>query len=107
MSWVHITDVLRVIEQVLDGVGPTGALNVVAPEPVRQRDFQVALTRRLHRPLWLRVPEWPLRRTLGEMSDLLLRSQRVAPRRLQECGFEFRYPSLEAALTDLIRRGRS
>jgi uncharacterized protein (TIGR01777 family) len=107
MSWVHITDVLRVIERSLDDGGLTGALNVVAPEPVRQRDFQVALTRRLHRPLWLRVPEWPLRLMLGEMSDLLLRSQRVAPRRLQESGFEFRYPSLEAALTDLLRRERS
>jgi uncharacterized protein (TIGR01777 family) len=107
MSWVHIADVLRVIERSIDDRALSGALNVVSPEPVRQRDLQVALTRSLHRPLWLRVPERPLRLLLGEMSELLLRSQRVAPRRLQESGFEFRYPTLEAALADLLRRERS
>jgi NAD dependent epimerase/dehydratase family enzyme len=57
--------------------------------------------------LWLRVPQAPLRWLLGEMSELLLRSQRVAPRRLQQSGFEFRYPDLEAALAELLRRERS
>jgi uncharacterized protein (TIGR01777 family) len=107
MSWVHIADVLGVIGRLLADTALTGPFNVVSPGPVRQRDFQLALTRSLHRPLWLRVPEAPLRLLLGEMSELLLRSQRVAPRRLQESGFEFRYPDLEAALAELLRRERS
>jgi uncharacterized protein (TIGR01777 family) len=107
MSWVHVADVMRAIEHALADAALTGAINVVSPEPVRQRDFERALTRALHRPLWLRVPEAPLRWLLGEMSELLLRSQRVAPRRLQQSGFEFRYPDLEAALAELLRRERS
>jgi len=107
MSWIHIGDAVRAIELALDDTSLSGPVNLVAPEPVRQRDFQRALTRALHRPLWLRVPAGVLRITLGEMSDLLLRSQRVAPSVLRSRGFEFGYPDIEAALPALLRRERS
>jgi uncharacterized protein (TIGR01777 family) len=100
-SWIHIDDAVRIVEYALDDETMHGAVNVVAPEPVRQREFQRALTRALHRPLWLRVPAGLLRFALGEMADLLIRSQRVAPRRLLEEGFDFRYKTLDAALMDL------
>ena len=102
MSWIHIDDLVRIVERSLDDETMHGAVNAVAPEPVRQREFQRALTRALHRPLWLRVPAGFLRFGLGEMADLLIRSQRVAPRRLLEEGFDFRYKTLDAALTDLL-----
>jgi uncharacterized protein (TIGR01777 family) len=103
MSWIHIDDLVSVIELALDDETLRGAVNAVSPEPVRQRDFQRVLTRSLHRPLWLRVPARLLSFGLGEMADLLIRSQRVAPRRLQDCAFEFRHPRLEDALRDLQR----
>ena len=107
MSWIHVEDAVRAIEFSLDDSALAGPVNVVAPEPVRQRDFQRALTSALHRPLWLRVPAALLRLGMGEMSDLLLRSQRVAPRVLRSRGFEFDYPNIEAALPALVRRERS
>ncbi len=103
MSWIHIDDLVRVVERALDDETMRGAINAVAPEPVRQREFQRALTRVLHRPLWLRVPAAFLSVALGEMSDLLVRSQRVAPRRLETSGFKFTHPGLEGALRDLLR----
>jgi uncharacterized protein (TIGR01777 family) len=107
MSWIHIDDAVRAIELALNDASLSGPVNVVAPGPVRQRDFQRALTSAMHRPLWLRVPAGLLRLALGEMSDLLLRSQRVAPRVLRSRGFEFVYPDIEAALRALVRRERS
>ncbi len=107
MSWIHVEDAIRAIELTLDDDSLRGPVNLVAPTPVRQRDFQRALTRALHRPLWLRVPATILRLALGEMSDLLLRSQRVAPTELQNRGFMFTYPDIEAALPSLVRRERS
>lgn len=104
MSWIHIDDLVRVLELALEDPALSGPVNAVAPEPVRQREFQQALTRRLHRPLWLRIPAVPLRWAMGEMSELLVRSQRVAPRRLREAGFEFRHPALSGALADLLPR---
>jgi len=101
MSWIHVNDLVRVVETALDA-NIRGAVNAVAPAPVRQRDFQRALTRSLRRPLWLRVPAFALRGLLGEMSELLLRSQRVAPRRLLAQDFEFRHYTLDSALRDLV-----
>ena len=107
ISWIQVDDAVRAMELTLDDTAVAGPVNVVAPEPIRQRDFQQALTHALHRPLWLRVPAGMLRLAMGEMSDLLLRSQRVAPRVLRSRGFEFNYPNIEAALRELVRRERS
>ena len=102
MSWIHIADLVRVVEYALDDSAVRGALNAVAPAPVRQRDFQRSLTQALRRPLWLRVPAFALRAALGEMAQLLVDGQRVAPRRLLQAGFEFRHFTLDSALRDLI-----
>jgi uncharacterized protein len=102
MSWIHILDLLRIIESALDNPRLRGPLNAVAPAAVRQREFQRALTHSLHRPLWLRIPAFALRWSLGEMAELLVQGQRVAPRRLLNDGFEFRHFTLDSALRDLV-----
>jgi uncharacterized protein (TIGR01777 family) len=101
MSWIHIGDMVRILERALEDDALRGAVNAVAPEPVRQREFQRALTRALHRPLLLRIPAFALRAALGEMAELLVKGQRVAPRRLQSLGFEFTHGTLESAMRDL------
>jgi hypothetical protein len=107
MSWIHVDDMMRVIELALDDASLSGPLNAVSPNPERQRDFQRALALALRRPFWLWIPGVLLRIALGEMAELLVKGQRVAPRRLREKRFAFRYPLLEDALADLLRRGRS
>jgi len=102
MSWIHVHDLVRIVETALDEPGLRGPVNAVAPAPVRQRDFQLALTRSLRRPLWMRVPAFVLRTLLGEMAELLVQGQRVAPRRLLTQAFEFRHYTLDSALRDLI-----
>jgi hypothetical protein len=105
MSWIHIHDLLRVIEHAIDEPGLRGALNAVAPAPERQGDFQRALARSLRRPYFLRVPAVALRLALGEMAELLVKGQRVAPRRLLDAGFEFRHFTLASALRELTADG--
>ena len=102
MSWIHVDDMVRVLELGLEDESLSGPVNAVAPEPVRQREFQRALTRALRRPLILRVPAFVLRASLGEMAELLVKGQRVAPRRLQSSGFEFAHGSLDGALGNLL-----
>jgi uncharacterized protein (TIGR01777 family) len=101
MPWVHVQDVVGMIRFVLDRPGLDGAVNVVAPQQVTQREFADALAHSLHRPRWLWVPGVALRMGLGEMSELLLQGQRVRPRVAQQAGYEFRYSTLAAALQDL------
>ena len=107
MSWIHLDDLLRIIDAAIEMEDLQGAVNAVAPSPVRQADFQRALTRRLGRPLWLRIPAGVLRAALGEMSELLVRGQRVAPRTLAGRGFEFRHATLETALDASLTHARS
>jgi uncharacterized protein (TIGR01777 family) len=105
MSWIHIDDMVRVLERALEDETWNGPINAVAPDPVRQREFQRALTRALRRPLVLRIPGALLRAGLGEMAELLVKGQRVAPRRLREAGFGFRHPTLDGALGQEFGKG--
>jgi uncharacterized protein (TIGR01777 family) len=107
MSWIHVDDLMRLIELALDDASVSGPWNAVGPNPERQRDFQRALAQTLRRPFWMWIPGTLLRVALGEMAELLVKGQRVAPRRLLERRFDFRYALLEDALADVFRRGRS
>jgi hypothetical protein len=101
MAWVHVQDVVGMIRFVLDTPALGGAVNVVSPHQVTQREFADALAASLHRPRWLHVPGIALQLGLGEMSELLLQGQRVLPRAALEAGYAFRFDSLPAALADL------
>jgi len=102
LSWIHIDDAVELILRSLTDPLFSGAINATAPLPVRQAEFAATLARAVHRPVLLRLPEAALELALGEMSNLLLDSQRVLPRRAKEIGFVFRYHDLETALHDLL-----
>jgi uncharacterized protein len=102
MSWIHITDLIRVIALVMDAPRWRGAVNAVAPAPERQRDFQSALAAAVRKPFFLRIPGALLRVALGEMAQLLVDGQRVAPRRLLQDGFDFRHCNLDSAMRALL-----
>jgi uncharacterized protein (TIGR01777 family) len=112
MSWVTLEDVVAILRfaleeapagSVLSRMPLSGAVNVVAPQPVRNTEFTQALARALHRPAIFPVPSLALRLTLGEMAGaLLLSSQRVLPQKLEQCGFRFRHPELQAALAAVL-----
>lgn len=97
-SWVQREDALGLIRFALEREALRGPVNVVSPEPVRQRAFARALGRALRRPALLPTPAWALRLALGGFARELLASLRVQPRQALAAGYAFRYPELEAAL---------
>jgi NAD dependent epimerase/dehydratase family enzyme len=107
MSWIHIDDVVRLIEFCLDTPAMRGAVNAVAPHAVTHQAFYEHLARTLHRPLWFRIPGSLVRLALGEMAQLLVDGQRVVPSQAGAAGFQFRYPNLGTALRQLIGRSMS
>jgi NAD dependent epimerase/dehydratase family enzyme len=64
--------------------------------------FTRELGRVLHRPAFLPVPQVALRILMGEMSDVLFGSQRVAPKATLASGYKFQFQSLAQALDDLL-----
>lgn len=103
MSWIALPDVVRAMRFVGDVEAVHGAVNATSPEPVTNREFTRALGKRLGRPTMLPLPEFALKMAMGEMSELLLDSARVYPKRLTEAGFEFETPTLAAALERLLK----
>jgi uncharacterized protein (TIGR01777 family) len=101
-SWIHLEDLLAVIEFALTSSTVEGPLNVCAPGVLRQREFARRLARHLHRPAVLPAPAPLLRLVLGEFSQVLLGSQRGVPARLESLGYRFRYPDMDSALEALV-----
>ncbi len=98
-SWISLGDEVRAILHLLD-TEVAGPVNLVAPNPVTNRDFTRALGRVLHRPAVLPLPGFALRLLLGsELADaLVLEGQRVTPGVLLESGFEFEHPDIDDGL---------
>lgn len=102
-SWIGYDDLIRAIIFALDTDKLAGPVNLVAPNPVTNEQFNQALGAALHRPAIMTAPGFALRLVLGEMADaLLLASMRIDAKRLREAGFQFRQAELESTLQSLL-----
>src|SRR5690606_24190029 len=101
--WITLDDLVAVLHRAILDEKLSGAVNAVAPMPVRNVDFTRALGRAVSRPAIVPLPAFAARAALGEMADpLLLASARVVPRRLQEAGFRFAWPELDRAFGHVL-----
>jgi len=90
MSWIAMEDLVRLVQFLLSHEEIKGAVNAVAPQPIRNKEFTRLLASALHRPAFCTVPAWALRCLLGEMADeVLLSSVRAYPAKALALGFEF------------------
>jgi len=102
-SWIHQEDQARAFRFIQAHPEITGPVNFTAPHPVRNRDLARALGRVLHRPTLIAAPAFMLRLVLGEFAETLLTGQQVLPKRLLDAGFKFKFPTVPAALENLLR----
>lgn len=102
-SWVHMHDLAEAFIFLLGRQDISGAVNLCSPNPLRNKDLGNAMGKALHRPSFMPAPGFMIRMILGEFGNVLLKGQRVIPRRLLEAGFKFRYPDIEEALKNIIR----
>lgn len=99
LSWVHLDDVISAIVFLIQQPQIIGAVNITAPQPVSQKEFASTLARTLKRPMLLKMPAAVIQLMFGEMGEcLLLKGQRVVPKRLIDLGYAFKYPTLSSAL---------
>ncbi|MCK4087507.1 TIGR01777 family protein [Acinetobacter radioresistens] len=102
VTWIHINDVVRAITFILQQRKAKAVYNLVAPEQATQRKFAEIAAAKLYKKPLLSMPACVMKTMLGEQSQLVLNGQFVMPQALLEQGFEFQYPDLNSALTDLL-----
>jgi uncharacterized protein len=103
MPWIALSDHLGAIRFLLNHEELSGPVNLVGPDPVRNRDYTAAIGRALHRPTLATVPGFALRVALAGFADEgPLVSQRVVPRKLLDAGYEFTYYDIDAALRAIL-----
>lgn len=103
LSWIHIDDEVGILLKALDDPAVSGPVNATAPNPQTNAEFTRALGQAMGRPAWLPVPQAGLKLALGEFAESLTTGQRVLPRRIQELGYQFQYPTSEQALRQLLK----
>lgn len=102
VSWIHIDDLsgvfLKILTEKRDGV-----YNAVAPNPVTNKQLTKSIAKVLRKPLWLpNIPEFMIKILLGEMSTLVLSSQKVSCEKLLKSSYQFQFRNVEDALRDIL-----
>ena len=104
ISWIHTDDVVAIYNHAIDQ-NLTGVYNAVAPEAINNKEFTQLVTGFYKIPMWApRLPGFLLKLFLGAMSILALEGQRVSVLKLENTGFTFKYPTLDKALNNLLKK---
>ncbi len=107
VSWLHAADFLAIVRRAIDDPSIEGIVHATSPNPVRNDELMHALRRHLHRPWSPPTPAWLVRIGAVVMRTdpaLALTGRRAIPAELTRRSFEFAFPSLERALSDLFER---
>jgi hypothetical protein len=102
-SWIHEQDLVDIFLFLINKKEISGAVNCTAPNPVTNRDLTKTLGEVLGKPTFMPgVPGFVMSLVLGEFGSVLLKGQRVVPKKLLDAGFRFSFPDLRSALKDLL-----
>lgn len=103
ISWIHIDDLCRMYCDAIENNYLHGSYNAVAPEPVSQKKFMVALGEKMRNRFFtpIHIPVFILKLFLGKRSMEILKSATVSNKKIKAAGFTFLYPTLQAALEEL------
>ncbi len=101
-SWIHRDDLVSLILRALTQAEMEGVFNATAPQPVRMAEMTTALGQVMNRPSWLPVPSFALEAMLGDGAKVVLEGQEVLPKHTLADGFEYQYPTIKAALEEIL-----
>ena len=102
LSWIHIDDVVRMIDFIIHKEEIDGPFNITAPLPIRMKEFGETIATVIGKPHWLPVPSFMLQALFGEMSILVLEGQHVLPSKAIEHGYQYTFPTVNHALQNIL-----
>lgn len=104
MSWIHLNDLVNLYAKAVSDTNLVGPYNASAPHPVDNFTFTKALGSALHKPTLIPVPALALKAAFGEMSSVILDSQKVVSKKLPEVNYEFQYETINSALNAIFQK---
>ncbi len=104
-SWIHIEDLFNIIVFLQKQKSFSGVFNTSAPNAVNNKTLMRTLRKEMNVKIGLPAPAWLL--TLGAIiikteTELILKSRWVVPEKLQQAGFQFTYPTIDAAFKNIV-----
>ncbi|XP_050301802.1 epimerase family protein SDR39U1 isoform X2 [Anthonomus grandis grandis] len=105
LPWIHIQDLVDLIIYAIENDRVEGVLNGVAPTPCTNKQFSDAFAKAMNRPALIPVPTFVFNLMLGsERAKMITEGQIVIPRRTQDAGFKFNYPTVQAACENIVKQ---
>ncbi|NOY48819.1 MAG: TIGR01777 family protein [Chlorobi bacterium] len=105
LPWIHIDDLCNIYIKAIEDVQMDGAYNAVAPDHKTNKEFTRTLVRVLKKPFWFpNIPAITMKLIFGKMSEILLGGSRISVDKIKATGYNFLFPELETALTDLNKK---
>ncbi len=101
--WIHYDELAEIVRFLIAHCEITGPVNAVSPNPVTMEEFTKRLAFYLHRPQGFHIPEALIQTLLGDLSEMILSSQRVIPEKLLQAQYPFRFATLDSALANLCQ----
>ncbi|MFD0765589.1 TIGR01777 family oxidoreductase [Mucilaginibacter lutimaris] len=102
VPWIHHRDAIDMYLTGLNNEQLSGVYNMVAPHPVTNKELTIAVAKQLHRPLWApNVPAFLIKLLFGEMASLVLGSTKASAQKIEDAGFNFKYPDVASALKEI------
>ena len=104
IPWIHIQDALDMYLLGIENENINGVYNMAAPFPVTNEELTRAIAKQLHKPLWMpNIPDFALKLLFGEMSIVVIGSNKVSPAKIEKTGYHFSYLTVAEALKDLYK----
>lgn len=105
MPWIHIEDICSIYEFALKNSAIEGAYNAVSPQHATNKELTKKIAKVLGKPLWMpNVPGFVLKLIFGELASAILEGSRASSQKILDAGFHFKFPDLEKALRDLLKK---
>ncbi|MCH7403714.1 TIGR01777 family oxidoreductase [Belliella kenyensis] len=106
MSWIQLEDLARMFVFAAENESVEGIFNAVGPKPSTNHTLTQEAAKKVNKTFVnIGVPAFILKVMLGEMSQMVLGGNKVSPKKIEEAGFQFRYPDLESALAKTYSTG--
>lgn len=105
IPWIHIEDLSSVFEYAVKNDNIKGAYNASAPQHSDNENLTKEIAEVLDKPLFMpNIPGFVMKLMFGELSVALLEGSRTSSEKLQNAGFQFKFPNLKEALKDLLKK---